>query len=206
MNLGALLKSIIYVLSSSLLYPVLALLALLAAGILFYSGAFFSEWVERARTRRRAAGDRPWLAIANGDFSGLSPFVQRYCADLSSLLTAEMREEAIEYLFQERRQKAQASLDPLRLVIRAGPSLGLMGTLIPMGTGLAALGQGDMTRLASDLVIAFTTTVVGLLEGTLAYTFHLVKVRWVEEDLRDMELATEILSFRTGKDNAIYGT
>jgi biopolymer transport protein ExbB/TolQ len=61
-----------------------------------------------------------------------------------------------------------------------------------MGTGLAALGQGDMTRLASDLVIAFTTTVVGLAVGTLAFVFYMVRRRWIEEDIKDMELATEL--------------
>ncbi len=80
------------------------------------------------------------------------------------------------------------------MIIRIGPSLGLIGTLIPMGTGLAALGQGDMTGLSSDLVIAFTTTVVGLAVGIVAYFFYTIKRRWVEEDIKNIELATEILA------------
>ncbi len=80
------------------------------------------------------------------------------------------------------------------MVIRIGPGLGLIGTLIPMGTGLAALGQGDMTKLSSDLVIAFTTTVVGLAVGIVAYFFYTVKRRWVEEDIKNIELATEIIA------------
>jgi biopolymer transport protein ExbB/TolQ len=80
------------------------------------------------------------------------------------------------------------------MIIRVGPSLGLIGTLIPMGTGLAALGQGDMTKLSSDLVIAFTTTVVGLAIGIVAYFFYTIRRRWVELDIKNMELATEILN------------
>ena len=76
--------------------------------------------------------------------------------------------------------------------MRTAPSLGLLGTLIPMGTGLAALGQGDMTRLSTDLVIAFTTTVTGLAIGTAAFCFYTVKRRWIEEDIKNMELVTEI--------------
>jgi hypothetical protein len=52
------------------------------------------------------------------------------------------------------------------MLIRIGPGGGLIGTLIPMSTGLAALSQGDMSKLSSELVLAFTTTVVGLAIGT----------------------------------------
>jgi hypothetical protein len=44
-----------------------------------------------------------------------------------------------------------------------------LGILITMGTGLATLGQFDMTKLSSDLVIAFITTVVGLAIGMAAF-------------------------------------
>jgi biopolymer transport protein ExbB/TolQ len=63
-----------------------------------------------------------------------------------------------------------------------------------MGTGLAALGQGDLTRLTGDLVIAFTTTVVGLALGIVSYFFFTVQRRWVEEDIKNMELAAEVLA------------
>ena len=78
---------------------------------------------------------------------------------------------AVENLLQDTTLKLWKSMDRLRILVRAAPSLGLIGTLIPMGTGLAALGQGDMTKLTTDLVIAFTTTVVGLAIGTAAFFF-----------------------------------
>lgn len=63
-----------------------------------------------------------------------------------------------------------------------------------MGNGLTVLGQGDITRLSSDLVIAFTTTVVGLALGMTAYFFYTIKRRWVEEDIKNIELAAELLA------------
>ena len=48
-----------------------------------------------------------------------------------------------------------------------GPILGLLGTLIPLGPGLAALGSGDIVTLAEALTVAFDTTVTGLLIGYL---------------------------------------
>ena len=49
MDIGALLKSFIFLIASSLLYPVLLLLVVLTVWILVYAGSFFAEWLERAR-------------------------------------------------------------------------------------------------------------------------------------------------------------
>ncbi|MEM9313606.1 MAG: MotA/TolQ/ExbB proton channel family protein, partial [Pseudomonadota bacterium] len=54
------------------------------------------------------------------------------------------------------------------LAARIGPSLGLMGTLIPLGPGIAALGQGDFRTLAIAITTAFDTTVLGLAIGVVA--------------------------------------
>jgi len=91
-------------------------------------------------------------------------------------------------------------MDRLWLLVRVAPALGLLGTLIPMGTGLAALGQGDMTQLSADLVVAFTTTVAGLAVGTAAIVMYTIRRRWMEEDIKNMELATELLTLRAEKD------
>ena len=79
-------------------------------------------------------------------------------------------------------------------MVRLGPGLGLIGTLIPMGTGLAALGEGDIAGLSADLVIAFTTTVVGLTLGIASFFFLVIRRRWTEQDRRDIEFITEIVA------------
>jgi biopolymer transport protein ExbB/TolQ len=84
-------------------------------------------------------------------------------------------------------------VDKIRLIVRIGPSLGLMGTLIPMGTGLAGLTKGNMAQLSSSLILAFTTTVVGLALGIAAHFFSVVKERWVTEDMRQINLITEAM-------------
>ena len=47
----------------------------------------------------------------------------------------------------------------MRLLVRAGPALGLMGTLIPLAPALAALGKGEPNVLADKLQTAFSITV-----------------------------------------------
>lgn len=70
------------------------------------------------------------------------------------------------------------------LLLRLGPLLGLMGTLIPMGPALTALAAGDMRNMAEQLVLAFTTTVVGLATAVIATSITTVRRRWYAADLR----------------------
>lgn len=196
MDIGALLKSLIYLIASSLLYPVLFLLVALVVYIVISSGSFFAEWLERLRLVKYSPERLPRLIREGNDQNFFPHRVNSYLEDLRLLLNKVSQPDGVEIenILQETSLRTWKSLDRIRMIIRIGPSLGLIGTLIPMGTGLAALGQGDMTGLSSDLVIAFTTTVVGLAVGIVAYFFYTIKRRWVEEDIKNIELATEILA------------
>lgn len=162
--------------------------------IIVYAGSFFAEWVERLRLEKCPPQKLP-LLLQTGRAAGMvASRVNRYINALKQTLAGGPNTEtAVENLLQATTLNLWKSMDRLRILVRAAPSLGLIGTLIPMGTGLAALGQGDMTQLSTDLVIAFTTTVTGLAIGTTAFFFYTVRRRWVEEDIKNMELATEIL-------------
>lgn len=85
----------------------------------------------------------------------------------------------------------QRRLDRTRLLVRAGPAIGLMGTLIPLAPGLAALGNGDVSSLAENLRDAFGATVVGLLVGTVAFALTLARTRMYTEDLAALEQGVE---------------
>jgi biopolymer transport protein ExbB/TolQ len=193
-DLGALLKTFIYLISSSLLYPVLLLLVILTLVIIVAAGSFFAEWLARVRLQACPSLELPALLKSGQPSTAVSHRVNQYLRALHQARRNERHADAgVENLLQETSLKLWKSMDRLRILVRAAPSLGLIGTLIPMGTGLAALGQGDMTRLTTDLVIAFTTTVVGLAIGTLAFFFYTVRRRWIEEDIKNMELATEVV-------------
>jgi biopolymer transport protein ExbB/TolQ len=66
-----------------------------------------------------------------------------------------------------------------------------LGTLIPLGPGLAALGSGDILTLAQSLTIAFDTTVTGLSVGALSYLISKFKKQWYESDLINVETVAE---------------
>lgn len=67
------------------------------------------------------------------------------------------------------------------MLARIGPMLGLMGTLIPLGPGLSALGQGDLDVLARAVITAFDTTVLGLLVGISAFIVGRFRRRWYDD-------------------------
>jgi biopolymer transport protein ExbB/TolQ len=81
-------------------------------------------------------------------------------------------------------------LERTRLLVRAGPALGLMGTLIPLSPALSALAGGNLGELTEKLRLAFSVTVVGLLVGMLAFGISLVRDRMYAQDLSVVEFVT----------------
>ena len=64
------------------------------------------------------------------------------------------------------------------LIIKLGPVLGLLGTLIPLGPGIMALGQGDTMMLSQSLLTAFDTTIAGLVCAAIATVISSVRKKW----------------------------
>ena len=82
---------------------------------------------------------------------------------------------------------ARRRIERADLLARVPPMLGLMATIIPLGPGLAALGQGDPARLASAVTVAFDATVLGLVAGIVGMWIGRLRRRWYEELLASME-------------------
>lgn len=84
---------------------------------------------------------------------------------------------------------ARHRLERADLLARIPPMLGLMATIIPLGPGLAALGQGDPAKLASAVTVAFDATVLGLVAGIAGLVIGKLRRRWYEEVLETLEAA-----------------
>jgi biopolymer transport protein ExbB/TolQ len=102
-------------------------------------------------------------------------------------LTKESREALARKLIESEENGFTKSLGRTDVITRIGPTLGLMGTLIPMGPGLAALGAGDINTLANSIIVAFDTTVVGIGSGAVAYVVAKIRRRWYEEYLSNLD-------------------
>ena len=61
---------------------------------------------------------------------------------LAAAAAAGNNKVAAEHALADYETAVQRRLDRTRILVRAGPAVGLMGTLIPLAPGLAALGRG----------------------------------------------------------------
>jgi biopolymer transport protein ExbB/TolQ len=218
MNLFSIFQTTLYTISTALLVPVVALLILLCLWLFIYTGGFFGEWVKRKKMKL----DRPLAEflekiqktgrLPDRVCAALPAHIVTYAANLEKILKRSscLKEEQIEDLNQKKELALLKGVDQVRLLVRVGPSLGLMGTLIPMGTGLAGLTQGNMAQLSSSLILAFTTTVVGIFLGISAHFFSVVREQWLLEDMRRINLITEAMvkahdeKTQSGKIHEIY--
>ena len=84
---------------------------------------------------------------------------------------------------------------------KVAPMLGLMGTLIPLGPGIQALGQADTTSLSSSLLIAFDTTVAGLVTAAVCLIIGKIRSNWYENYLSalDAGMATMLEKIELGR-------
>ena len=105
----------------------------------------------------------------------------------SEALGNTSREALARKLFEFEEEKTLDNLQKTDIITRIGPTLGLMGTLIPMGPGLAALGAGDINTLASSLTVAFNTTIVGIGSGALCYVLGKIRSGWYDRYLSDLD-------------------
>ena len=103
--------------------------------------------------------------------------------------------EALAVELLEREQDRYDNIVKLsELLARLAPMLGLLGTLIPLGPGIIALGQGDTYTLSTSLLTAFDTTIAGLVAAAFAIVVSSIRRRWYREYSSTLEaLCTEVL-------------
>lgn len=86
------------------------------------------------------------------------------------------------------------------MMSRIAPMFGLMGTLIPLGPGLIALGQGDTMTLSDSLIIAFDTTVAGLITAAVCYVIARIRRRWYDDYMVSLETLMDAVLEESSKE------
>ena len=184
--------------------PVVVVLILLMAAAVFMLGWLIAEALGERRKLtaalpalieklRESPGDREMAAAIEG--AGL---LRRQKAALLELLahpefTPVMREALAAQLLETEEARWNRTVLWTDLIARLGPMFGLLGTLIPLGPGIIALGQGDTFTLSQSLLTAFDTTVAGLLAAALASVISAVRKRWYRRYATDLETLAECI-------------
>ena len=205
MDLSALVMETMFTVSEALLYPVIILLLIFVVWALAAIGQFISEYSGRTRDPRRlrngcletrtlietrSCSEAAEMLAA----SGSNPLLRSFIGDLAVFLGDDRFSIESEKLLQDYELRIAAELERLKILVRTAPMLGLMGTLIPLGPALMGLSAGNVEALASNLVVAFSTTVLGLFAGGIAYAIMLTKRRWYLQDLSDMEYVARMVA------------
>jgi biopolymer transport protein ExbB/TolQ len=183
--------------ATALRVPVLIAAVVILVLCALECGRFAVEWWRRWRNRRFDLRQVVAEALADpshaAHYAGYarSPITARAILAIAAAPPAE-RGPATERALVDYELAVERSLDRTRLLVRAGPAIGLMGTLIPLIPGLAALAGGDVGTLANDLRDAFGATVVGLLVGTVAFALTLTRTRMFTEDLAGLEQGSAV--------------
>lgn len=102
--------------------------------------------------------------------------------------TPTMREALAVRMIEAQQTKYDRIIKISELLARLAPMFGLMGTLIPLGPGIIALGQGDTRTLSSSMLVAFDTTITGLSVAAVASVISTVRRIWYREYMSVLEV------------------
>jgi biopolymer transport protein ExbB/TolQ len=196
-------QDILRFISSKLEIPVVALLILLIAATLLLAGWIVAEiFTERRHLKVKLpkllddirAGERPLTEIIGT--SGLLSGQKAALLELTRhpAFTGAMLESLGVRLVEEQQAKYDRIVKYSEMVVRLGPMLGLLGTLIPLGPGIIAMGQGDTFTLSTSLLTAFDTTIAGLAAASIATVVSAVRRSWYKNYMSVFETAAECVA------------
>ena len=189
-------SDILFWISTGMLVPVVVLLIFFFLRALLLLGGFFGQYLVIRKTGAEIREQMNSLSIDN-----IGSLADRLPKNKQSLVVAYMKKmvEVRESRAQVNRvldQYAQFVDKDLSLpstLLKMGPMLGLMGTLIPMGPALVGLSTGDIASMAYNMQVAFATTVVGLFSAAIGFVTKQTKSRWYKEDMSNLELMADLM-------------
>ena len=206
LSLLGILENGLFALGQVLRFPVMVLLWACVLSAVFLAGGCLVELV--VRKRERFGFDlNAWLRIGpvlGGDDTRrrqLPASLRALVADIELRRSQGMLAGGgLEHAVLSREEDVKRRLTAPRMLVKVGPSLGLLGTLIPMGSSLASLASGNLEAMAGQMVVAFTTTIIGLATGTLAYVVAAVRQGWVNETVYEQRYLAERIAAELGQE------
>lgn len=190
------LGKVLHSMTSVLQIPVVIILILFIAAILVAIGWIISEHLNEHKHMKVhlpmlldeiRAGERPIEEII--ETSGLLKTQKEALLEVTRHkdFNELMLESLAANLLEKEQERYDARLKPTDLLSKLGPMFGLLGTLIPLGPGIIALGQGDTMTLSQSLMTAFDTTIAGLIVAALAIVISTIRRGWYNSYMSVLE-------------------
>lgn len=187
------LYQILNLISTALLIPTIIILILMFVKVLFHIGSFFGIYADRTRFRKKVQPALKEIENGNSQIEFKPQKRHIWGKYLGQMLEIDWEEIKAEKKLTEIQLEYKKQLEPIKILMRSGPMLGLMGTLIPMGPALAGLASGDISSMALNMQLAFSTTVLGIFIGLSAFILHEIQKRWANEDYSELEYLYELI-------------
>lgn len=187
-------SNILFWISSGLLVPVIVGLLFFFAKSIVMLGGFAGQYIQRIKQdkqlrRRMNELDQSSIHAFAGE---LKEQPESLFTQTAGQLMATDSPAVANRILSEYEVTADAELGKYKVLVKFGPILGLMGTLIPMGPALAGLSTGDISSMAYNMQVAFATTVLGLFSGAVGFILLQVKQRWFTTDLVYLDFLSEL--------------
>lgn len=190
------LGKVLHSMTSVLQIPVVIILILFIAAILVATGWIISEYMNEHKHMQVQlpklldeirAGEQPIEEIIGT--SGLLKTQKKALIEITkhSDFNDLMLESLAANLLEREQERYDAKLKPTDLLSKLGPMFGLLGTLIPLGPGIIALGQGDTMTLSQSLMTAFDTTIAGLIVAAIAIVISTIRRGWYNNYMSVLE-------------------
>lgn len=193
--------NVLYWISTGLLIPVIILLLIFFLRSLMLIGTFYGMYIQKLKFNKQFKEkidnlDEQSVKTLNINDTQSKLLLNIY---LQKLLQAKPDTIFYNKILNEFETSCQKDLSGSQMLAKLGPILGLMGTLIPMGPALVGLASGDIASMATNMQVAFATTVIGLLTGAVGFVVMQVKRRWYATDISNLEFVAQLLSKTTNK-------
>lgn len=191
-DIGNILRAV----ASAMHYPVIVLLIFFLLAAVALLGWLLAEYLTERRHMRASLPALLEEMQHTNDLTGSitrSGLLQRQKNALTELaahpgFSPELREALAVRLLDAEQERYDRIVRFSELVARLAPMFGLLGTLIPLGPGIIALGQGDTFTLSASLLTAFDTTVAGLLAAAVATVVSSVRKSWYKQYVSTLEV------------------
>jgi len=187
-------SNILFFISNGLLVPVVIALLVLFGVALYTAINFYGDYQQRKNLLKQTeflnSNDREVI------FLGLQELEEKdslYLKDLKLLWENRENEAFCERLIANYEVESHKWLSRPCMLMKLGPMLGLMGTLIPMGPALVGLANGDISSMAYNMQVAFSTTVVGLIIAVVGIVTLQVKQRWFSLEMNNLDYVDKVL-------------
>lgn len=189
-------SQVLFWVANSLLIPDIIILLLLFVRALLLIGGIYNQYMAKRRNDNRL--NQLIKELTPDTVGALKQALPEkdnslYVRYLRDLLTTAPSQDYADYLISNFENEAEKDVVLSKLLTKMGPVLGLVGTLIAMSPALVGLSTGDISGMAYNMQVVFSTTVVGLVISGVGLVSLQLKQRWYAKDVNNLDYVSRKL-------------